>query len=697
MQISRFFASLGIEIDRASIRKVDTTLNTLEKKLRKFGTTNNIKIQITGFDINQTALRTALGNSLDIASKSVAFEISKFVVNDRNLQAALLRAARRLPPAPPGGGPHPPYPPHPGPYPPPRPGPTPPSPGSRAFRGGFIGGGLSNFYTPALALGLGGYGLSELNQRNQQVVSAQLQSQAVVQQAGGTAEQGTQSFEWLKNQANRIGFNYLDASGDYNKLLSGLTGAGMTVQQGQNVFKGFSELSRVNKLDRTTQSRLFRALSQVAGKDQLMSEELTGQIAEALPGGVSLFAEAYQRQTGKDLGVKGSASIKELLAAMKERNVRGDILTYAAQVAAERAAPSLEAASRASQAEQARYQNSVNDLAVVASNAGVEEGFARIFRTLTAGLSESNGLVTTLAEGFNEATKWADDLLLWPQSFIRALEGKDSLVADWLGKDQTEQLKSDWTQIQALWKDINSISAPSWLPTLEATSKELKSLLDAIARLQGTKDQAKGIIQEEYGKDPSFWGNIKGLAKANWFTFSNTVDALNPIDTEQAGKNWRNWLGMGSSEQDQIYRQGLKDQASGIIQSEYQNDPTILGNIKGITKANWFTLTGNVDMGLAERNWLQRLPSNAQWDDDSSMNTFNEDMKRAQQEDAVHNTMLSAVTGASPTVNRNEVTINIQVDPVTLQNMDVNAQAQQLATQVAGWFEQANVNFPVRE
>lgn len=283
IKVSEYFSEFSVKLDRASFKRADTEIDKLVAKLKKTGN-DSFGFRIGKFNVDQAALRLALGNALDLASKSVPFEISKFVVNDRNLQAALLRAARRLPPLPPGGpggGPHPPYPPHPGPYPPYPPRPSPYPPDSRVRRGmmGGIGGGLSNFYAPALALGLGGYGLSELNQKNQQVVSAQLQSQAVVQQAGGTVQEGSQSFEWLKNQANRVGFNYLDASGDYNKLLSGLTGAGMSVEQGQGVFKGFSELSRVNKLDRVQQQRVFRALSQVAGKDKLQSEELVGQLA----------------------------------------------------------------------------------------------------------------------------------------------------------------------------------------------------------------------------------------------------------------------------------------------------------------------------------------------------------------------------------------------------------------------------------
>ena len=278
MQVAKYFASLGFNVSDASIKKVDKSLDNFERRIRKFGKIANkpIKLNIQSFGVDQTKLTLALGTALDAASKRVPFEVSRFVVNDRNLLAALLRAARRLPPAPPGPNPGP------GPHPGPHPGPYPPD--YRGGRGsaatsGFFAGGASRLLGPALALGFGGYGLSQLNQRNQQVVSAQLQSQAVVQQAGGTVEQGAESFQYLRKEANRIGFNYLDASQDYNKLISGLTGSGVSVKESQKVFSGFAELARVNKLDKTTQNRLFRALSQVAGKGKLQAEELKIRLA----------------------------------------------------------------------------------------------------------------------------------------------------------------------------------------------------------------------------------------------------------------------------------------------------------------------------------------------------------------------------------------------------------------------------------
>lgn len=493
MEIAKYTIGTSIVFPKSEMTRFDSQLKILENKMKASGERMRqfFNLNLTKFSVNQTAMNRVIGGALDVASQSTVFRIERFVVDQSRLNAALGSAMSRTNAVANvrqnNGAPV----------------------GTRraAAVGGLIGGGLSRFYGPALALGLGGYGLGALNRRNQEVVSSQLQSSAVVQQAGGTAAQGAESFQYLRSEGQRIGFNYLDASGDYNKLISGLTGSGISVKESQKVFSGFAELARVNKLDKTTQNRLFRALSQVAGKGKLMSEELTGQIAEALPGGTALFAQAYQAKLGGNK--TGADAIQQLLADMKAGKVTSDILTYAGTAASQRAnqGGALGTASQASQAEQARYQNQVNDMAVLASNSGVEEGFARIFRTLNAGLSESGGLVRSLSEGFNEATKWADDLLLFPQSFVRALEGKDSMVADWLGIGQTSQLVKDWQDIKTLWDQMSALNPSNlfgqFLPTIEATTRELAMILNQLAEFQRWKNNLVASPSQE--QDVSFW------------------------------------------------------------------------------------------------------------------------------------------------------------------------------------------------
>lgn len=272
MQVASYFASLGFRVDRRELRRVDQHLKNIETKLKRFGNnldkTLKIKFNIDRFDVDQRKLNFVLGSALDLASARLTFQVNNFDINQTRLNqqvaAATARASRAARVSV---------------------GSNVNEPGLGGLRGrdvvagGGVAGLAARFFPAALTVAAGGYGAGALNRRNQEVVSAQLQTEAVVQQAGGTQAQGAQVFDYLRNEADRIGFNYLEAAPDFSKLLSGLTGAGISVEQGQNVFSGFAELARVNKLDKTSQNRLFRALSQVAGKDQLYSEELNYRFA----------------------------------------------------------------------------------------------------------------------------------------------------------------------------------------------------------------------------------------------------------------------------------------------------------------------------------------------------------------------------------------------------------------------------------
>lgn len=647
MNIARYYASIGFRVDSRDIQQVDRALNSVETRLRAFQRRldSTLNLNINRFTVDQRRLNVALGNALDIASARNVFQVSRFNIDQASLNRQLTRSlveASRVASAnvnvrPNIGG----------------------GVARAAATGAAFGGfGLGRLGTAGLALIGGGYGLGALNRRNQEVVSAQLQSQAVVQQAGGTAEKGQDSFQYLRSEANRIGFNYLDAAPDYNKLISGLTGSGVSVRESQKVFSGFAELARVQKLDKTTQNRLFRALSQVAGKGKLQAEELTGQISEALAGGTALFAQAYQKQIGGNL--TGQEAIAKLQADMKKGLVRSDILTFAGAAASERAniGGGLLLAGQASQAEQQRYQNAISDLAVVASNAGVEEGFARIFRTLNAGLSESNGLVESLARGFNDATKFADDLLLFPQSFVRALEGRDSIVADWLGADATKQLQEDWKAIQASLVSISSIGAPSWLPTLQTTSQDIAAQFRIIAQIAsgdftGLGDALTKFVTgryQTYGNAVASGPNLALRAVAS--TFDIAVPQINFGDgpTEFTPKSLIDTYGLG-------------------------NNPSSGDSTR-------FDLFSKESLGPRESNAFGQQP--AGFDYGLPTNQFDRSFTGADAREITNTTT-------------NEFNISLTVDAATLGGIDIEVQAQQLAQAFATNLEQVAVFFPQKE
>lgn len=261
--IAQFYATLGIRVPTNEIQKVDKLISQIQQRFKRLGQGQKGGLDLTNIiSFDQRKLRSVMQRAFDQVSRTTYFEIKNFRIDTAQLtsqlRAAMERASATTKLRPHvgearGSGGH----------------------GRLGISAGLGAAGgltLGRLYGPALAVAAGGYGLGALNRRNQEMQAAELTTQAVVTQAGGTEQQGKQAFEWLRQQGNRVGFNYLESANDYNNLLSGVTGAGMSVAQGQNIFKGFSEYGRVNHIDTERQKRVFRALSQIAGKDQLMSK-----------------------------------------------------------------------------------------------------------------------------------------------------------------------------------------------------------------------------------------------------------------------------------------------------------------------------------------------------------------------------------------------------------------------------------------
>lgn len=251
-------------------------------------------------------------------------------------------------------------------------------------------------------------------------------------------------------------------------------------------------------------------------------------ILEALPGGVALFAEAYQRKLaseGRGGGKVGAEAITELRDAMKNKQVKGDILLYAGQQAGQMAAPGLAAAMTASQAEQSRFQNAYNELARVASENGVESGFARLFRALKDGAKESLPLVKGLAGAFDEVTKYAAVALLTFQDIQRFFQGRDSLIGDTLFPDKESQEAAFLflERYKGLWKEIGVL-----MGTVADGWKMLASTINWGSLLQGA-GAFFSVLQNLFGAlNAAISGNYKEAAER---LKSAAGTALTPIVT----------------------------------------------------------------------------------------------------------------------------------------------------------------------
>jgi hypothetical protein len=317
----------------------------------------------------------------------------------------------------------------------------------------------------------------------------------------------------------------------------------------------------------------------------------------------------------------------------------------------------------------------------VASDAGVEEGFARIFRTLNSGLSESTGLVQFLASGFNEVTKYTDDLLLFPQSFVRALQGRNSVVADFIGVEATKQLQADWAQIQSSLETISTIGSPVWLPTLESTSRDIAAQFRLIAQLAS-------------GDFSGLGENLKNFVFDRYSTLGNAAASGPNLALRAVG------TALGTSVP-QIGTNGITSFVPKSIEDAYG-----LGRNPANGDSRTYNLFGNEELGIKEGNGFGLKPAGLDYNLPSSQfnrsftgndpsSLFYKDPTTYDQEQ--RDRVLARQEGGTGNNITNQVTVQLNVDAATLSVLDIETQAQQLTERFAQGLEQVLAQFPEKE
>ena len=121
-----------------------------------------------------------------------------------------------------------------------------------------------------------------------------------------------EDLEYLNRVAHEHGLVLTDISGTYVKLKAAAVGANLPLNTIRETFDGVADMSVVFGLPQAQVDRAMTALSQIAGKGQLYSEELKGQLGEALPDAIGLTARAF------------GVSVKELNKLMEDGAISSD-------------------------------------------------------------------------------------------------------------------------------------------------------------------------------------------------------------------------------------------------------------------------------------------------------------------------------------------------------------------------------------
>lgn len=147
----------------------------------------------------------------------------------------------------------------------------------------------------------------ELNQRIENLIRG-------LTAISGSTDGAAQEFEYLAGVSEKYGLKILDLSDNYVKLIASSKGTALEGEAVKKVFDSVSGAMAVLGGDTTTVHRAFNALAQMMSKGQIYSEELKGQLAEAIPGALGIMSRA--------LGI----TTADLLALMEAGSLSSDVL-----------------------------------------------------------------------------------------------------------------------------------------------------------------------------------------------------------------------------------------------------------------------------------------------------------------------------------------------------------------------------------
>lgn len=403
---------------------------------------------------------------------------------------------------------------------------------------GFALGPVGGLAAMAVGVGLATSAIGRWTAALQKSMAVLQGQQYAVSASAGGGQAGAQANAWLSKYADSRGLDRSAVSDQFAGFLASGKGAGLSNEQSQNTFAGFADLGTTLHLSSERQAGALRAVSQMLGKNQVQAEELRGQLAEHLPGAVSLFAEAWAKQTGS--GKTEQAAIADLNAAMQKGLVKTQTVLLAAQIAAQRAAPTLAQSSSTAQSESNRANNRKNDFILSFAQAGGDKANAGVFKAIAQlwqdlgdrapqlarmysnlataveaivlrmraliDVADRLGVIDGLEEFtslLKEANVLATNLGLVFAGFAKNSDDANGLLGKWLSPEEAEQFRKDVSSIQTAWNDLSK--AFSTLDTgafgtvnefLSATAREVAGITSALRQLLDLVGRAR-IARED--------------------------------------------------------------------------------------------------------------------------------------------------------------------------------------------------------
>ena len=299
----------------------------------------------------------------------------------------------------------------------------------------------------------------------------------------GSTDKAAKEFDYLRDQSNRLGLDLLKTSRDYTQFAAAV-GDKLPKDQMRSIFEGASEWGLVTGASADEASRALKSLNQMMSKGTVMSEELKGQLSEALPGAVGLFVKALNQ-------MKGTTNLteKDLFDLMQQGKLFSkDILPEVAKQmkAAARNGGALDKAMKSNRASWQRLQTSMQNAMNIFFASGFGNELTSAFDAISAAVNGSGGafemfghIAGKIVEGATDAFTELHDTVILTFRIIEYYASKMGITG--------EQLKA-WGEMAAYAAGVAMFAGSIW--KLGGAFKWLLTMLNPLTKLLGVM---KGI------------------------------------------------------------------------------------------------------------------------------------------------------------------------------------------------------------
>ncbi|MCV8342356.1 tape measure protein [Escherichia coli] len=320
----------------------------------------------------------------------------------------------------------------------------------------------------------------------------------------GSTEKAAKEFEYLKEQSNRLGLDLLKTSKDYTQFAASV-GDKLPKDQMRSIFEGASEWGLVTGASADEQSRALKSLNQMMSKGTVMSEELKGQLSEALPGSVGLFVKALNDMKGVT-----NLTEKDLFKLMEDGKLFSkDILPHVAKQMKEAArnGGALDKAMKSNRASWQRLNTSMQNAMNVFFTSGFGNELTNAFDSISAAIDGSGGafemfghIAGKIVEGATDAFTELHDTVILTFRIIEYYAAKMGISG--------EQLKA-WGEMAAYAAGVALFAgsvyklggAFKWVLTMLNPLTKLLGVMKGIAAIGGIEAASEALGDGKSGKE----------------------------------------------------------------------------------------------------------------------------------------------------------------------------------------------------